>query len=88
MQQYIKEELRVLFQVYMGLFLVFGFSNFLRLTNEQFPWLTLIGSAVGLSIIVFLFTGKKFRAFLISLLAFSVIMSVIFNWYSIFNVHS
>lgn len=87
MQQYVREELQVLFQVFLGLFLVFGFSYFLSVTNEQFPWLNLIGSAVGLTIIVFLLSRKKYLAFLISLLAFSVIMSVIFNWYSIFNVH-
>ncbi|SER97676.1 hypothetical protein [Psychrobacillus sp. OK032] len=87
MQQYVREEMRLLFQVLSGLFLVFGFSYFLRATNDQFPWLALIGSTVGLTIIVFVLSGKMYRAFLISLLVFSVIMSVIFNWYSIFNVH-
>ena len=87
MRQYVREELQLLFQVFLGLFLVFGFSNFLRITNEQFPWLSLIGSAVGLSIIVFFLSRNKYRAFIISLLVYSVIMSVIFNWYSIFNVH-
>lgn len=88
MRQYAREELQLLFQVLLGLFLVFGFSYFLRATTAQFPWLSLIGAAVGLSIIVFILSRKKYSAFLISLLVFSVIMSVIFNWYSIFNVHS
>ncbi|TQR16560.1 hypothetical protein [Psychrobacillus soli] len=87
MRQYVREELQLLFQVFLGLFLVFGFSCFLRATTEQFPWLSLIGSAIGLTIILFFLSGKKYRAFLISLLVFSIIMSVIFNWYSIFNVH-
>ncbi|MFJ8065711.1 hypothetical protein ACIQYS_13855 [Psychrobacillus sp. NPDC096426] len=63
MRQYGREELQLLFQVHLGLFLVFGFSCYLLIAYEQFPWLSLIGSAVGVAIIVFFYRGKSTAPF-------------------------
>lgn len=87
MTQYQREELRMIGEVLLALLLIAGYSLFLYLSNSEFPWFALAGASVGLSIIVYCWTEKKYLSFIIALLICTVAYSVIYNWASIFNLH-
>ncbi|QUG40170.1 hypothetical protein KD050_12700 [Psychrobacillus sp. INOP01] len=83
MTQYNIEELRMLNQVLLALFIVADFALLLFFNNSPFPWFALLGSGIGLSIIVLCWTGRKHAIFIASLLVFSVFHTIIYNWSSI-----
>ena len=83
MTQYNLEELKMLNQFLFALFIVADFALALYFYNNSFPWFALLGAGIGLAIIVFCWTGKKYLLFISFLLAFTAIYSVIFNWSSI-----
>ncbi|GGA45278.1 hypothetical protein [Psychrobacillus lasiicapitis] len=80
MNQYNVEELKMLNQVLFALFLVADFALFLHFNNSEFPWFALLGSGIGLAIIVYCWTEKKVSLFIGSLLVFTVVFSIIYNW--------
>lgn len=80
MTQYNIEELKMLNQVLFALFLVADFALLLHFTHVEFPWFALLGSGVGLSIIIVCWTEKKVTYFIGSLLVFTVVFSIIYNW--------
>lgn len=86
MTEYVRGELRVLNQVLFALFFVANFSFFLFLSNSDFPWLTLVGAPIGLAIIVYCWSETKYMFFIASLLVFTLVWSIVYNWGSIFSV--
>ncbi|MEK3952165.1 MULTISPECIES: hypothetical protein [Psychrobacillus] len=83
MTQYNLEELRMLNQVLLALFIVADFALLLFFYNSPFPWFALLGSGIGLAIIVLCWTGRKHTIFIASLLTFSVLHTIVYNWSSI-----
>ncbi|MFJ7972109.1 hypothetical protein [Psychrobacillus sp. NPDC096389] len=83
MTQYNLEELKMLNQVLFALFLVADFALFLFFTNNIFPWFALLGTGIGLAIIVLCWTEKKYTYFIATLLVFTAIFSIVYNWHSI-----
>ena len=85
MNQYNLEELKLLNQVFLALFLVADFALFLHFYNSEFPWFALLGAGIGLFIIVFCWTSRKYIYFLGSLLVWTAMFSIIYNWHAIFQ---
>lgn len=85
MTQYNLEELKLLNQFLFALFIVADLSLGLFFFNNEFPWFALIGSGIGLAIIVLCWTGTKYMYFIASLLIFTILFSLVYNWHSIFH---
>lgn len=84
MTKYNDEELRLINQLLLGIFLVGDFAYFLSLNYAVFPWFALAGASVGLAIIVLCWTGTKYFMFNISLILTTIVFSLAFNWGVIF----
>jgi len=87
MKQYNVEELHMLNQLLLGIFLVADFSFYLLLSTSVFPWYSLIGAAIGLVIIVFSWSGAKYYLFNSTILICALLFSLAYNWSAIFNLH-
>ncbi|WP_419959842.1 hypothetical protein [Psychrobacillus sp. BM2] len=85
MTQYNLDELKLLNQFLFALFLVADFALFLHFGNTIFPWFALIGAAIGLSIIVACWTGKKYTFFIAALLVSTTLFSIVYNWQTIIH---
>ena len=85
MPQYNIEELKLMNQVFLALFLVADFALFLYFSNTAFPWFALAGAGVGLAIIVLCWSGKKYSYFIGSLLVATALFSVVYNWQHIIH---
>ena len=85
MPQYNIEELKLMNQVFLALFLVADFALFLYFSNTAFPWFALAGAGVGLAIIVLCWSGKKYSYFIGSLLVATTLFSVVYNWQHIIH---
>lgn len=83
MTQYNIEEMKMLNQVFFALFIVADFALCLFFYNNPFPWFALLGFGIGLAIIVLCWTGKKHTYFIASLLVFTIVFSIVYNWHSI-----
>jgi len=81
------EELKLLIQGMLGLFLAADFGFYLYLSHTHFPWFALLGAGIGLSIIVLCWSGRKYVLFIASLLVFTVVHTIYYNWNAIFNIH-
>ncbi|WP_175557066.1 hypothetical protein [Planococcus glaciei] len=84
MTEYHNEELRLINQMLLAIFLITDFAYFLFLHNSPFPWFALAGTAIGLAIIVFCWSGTKYLLFNIMLLLSAAVFSLAYNWSSIF----
>ncbi|MFX3673205.1 MAG: hypothetical protein ACE3JQ_01985 [Paenisporosarcina sp.] len=87
MAGYIREELSMLNQVFLAVFLVTDYSYFLSINNTAFPWFSLAGASIGLTIIVFSWSGTKYILFNVALLVVTAVYLLVYNWTTIFNVH-
>lgn len=85
MTQYNLDELKLLNQFLFALFLVADFALFLHFGNTVFPWFALIGAAIGLSVIVACWTGKKYTFFIAALLVSTTLFSIVYNWQTIIH---
>ena len=85
MSQYNLEELKLLNQVILALFIVADLALGLFFYNNEFPWFALIGSSIGLSIIVLCWTGKKYIYFIAFFLVYTILFSLVYNWHSFFH---
>ncbi|TQR21655.1 hypothetical protein [Psychrobacillus vulpis] len=83
MTQYNIEELKMFNQVFLALFLVADFALYLFFNNAVFPWFALLGSGIGLAIIVLCWTGKKHTYFIATLLVCTAVFSLVYNWHTI-----
>lgn len=80
MTKYNIEELQMLNQVLFALFIVADFALLVHFNNSPFPWFALLGSGIGLAIIVLCWTGKKYTYFIGSLLVATAVFSIVYNW--------
>ncbi|MET0959786.1 MAG: hypothetical protein ABWX58_05625 [Psychrobacillus psychrotolerans] len=85
MTQYNLEELKLLNQVIFALFIVADLALGLFYYNNEFPWFALIGSSIGLAIIVLCWTGKKYIYFIAFLLVYTILFSLVYNWHALFH---
>ena len=85
MTQYNLEEIKLLNQFLFALFIVADFALFLHFNHTIFPWFALIGAAIGLSIIVVCWTGKKYTFFIAALLVSTALFSIVYNWQTIIH---
>jgi hypothetical protein len=83
MTQHSNEELKLINQLLLAIFLVTDFGYFLFLNNNVFPWFALAGAAVGLAIIVYCWSGTKYWLFNTILLFSTLVFSVVYNFTSI-----
>ena len=65
--QYSKEELNFVIQALVPLAIIGGLATFLITNSGGFPWFTLLGTAIGLSIIILSWVGRKYSIFAASL---------------------
>jgi len=84
MSEYGQEELSALVQnvaaiVFMSAFVMGAYKYFTIV-----PWLTIIGVAVGLGIIIMSWAGKKNAFFVGSLILMSIVLVIYHNFSSIF----
>lgn len=79
MTKYNEEELRMMNQLLLGIFIAADFGYFLLLNNSPFPWLSFAGAALGLIIIVACWTGFKYWMFNLSLLLSTFVFSIAYN---------
>ena len=63
MFQYSKEELNFIIQALVPLCIIAGLATFLISTSGGFPWFTLLGTSIGLSIIILSWVGRKSSIF-------------------------
>lgn len=84
MTKYNEEEMRMINQLLLGIFIAADFGYFLLLNNSPFPWFALAGTGIGLIIIVSCWTGFKYWMFNLSLFLSTIIFSLVYNWHSIF----
>ena len=73
MSQYNKEELNLVIQAVIPLFIVAGLVVFLISSSVGFAWFTLLGVSIGLSIIILTWIGKKSGFFVASLLLMALV---------------
>ena len=85
MSNYNREELVLLNQILLALFLVADFALFLHFSNSSFPWFALLGAGIGLAIIVLCCAEKVQIYFIASLLVFTGFFLLIYNWHSLFH---
>lgn len=84
MTQYNKEELKMMGQLLLGIFLVGGFSSYLFLNTSPFPWFALVGASLGLILIISCWTNAKYWFFSLTLLLTTFVFTIVYNWSSFF----
>ncbi|ALS74822.1 hypothetical protein PO902_04860 [Planococcus maritimus] len=85
MTKYNDEELRMINQVLLGIFIALDFSYFLSLFYSPFPWFALAGTGLGLAMIVFFWSGTKYWLFIFALLFSTALFSLSNNFHAIFS---
>ena len=80
MSQYSKEELNVVIQTLIPFSIIAGFAIFLISNTGGFPWFTLLGTSIGLSIIILSLIGRKSIIVIASLLMGALIFTSFYNW--------
>ncbi|MDW0117782.1 hypothetical protein QTL97_12605 [Sporosarcina thermotolerans] len=84
MSQYSKEELKFVLQALLPLCIIGGLATFLISNSGGFPWFTLLGTAIGLSIIILSWVGRKYSIFAASLIIGAATFTPLYNWSTIF----
>ena len=84
MSQYNKEELNMIIQALVPLGIIGGLATFLISTSGGFPWFTLLGTAIGLAIILLSWVGRKSSMFAASLVIVAAVFTPLCNWSTIF----
>lgn len=82
--QYNKEELNLMIQAFVPLILIGGLAIVLISSSGGFPWFTLLGTSIGLSIIILSWLGKKSSVFAACLLVGAVVFTPLYNWSTMF----
>lgn len=85
MTNYNLEELRLLNQFLLALFIVADFALLLFFYQSPYPWFALLGSGIGIAIIVLCWTGRKYILFIVSILVFSIAHTLIYKWSEIIH---
>ena len=87
MKQYNVEELKTLNQLLLAIFITADFSYYLNLHHNFEPWYTLGSVAIGLVLIVSSWSGTRYILFNITLILCAALLTLAYNWSSIFNLH-
>jgi hypothetical protein len=87
MSEHIKDELRMMNQMLLAIFVAANYAYFLSLEFTPFPWFSFIGVSIGLAIILFCWIGRKYTLFTVALLAGTAVFSILYNWSVLFSVH-
>lgn len=87
MTKHTTEEIRMLNELFLALFIVADFAFFLSLLNSPYPWFSLAGAGLGLAIIVYCWSGTKYVLFNSALLVFTLLFSIVYNWGALFRLH-
>ncbi|QCR32785.1 hypothetical protein [Lysinibacillus sp. SGAir0095] len=85
MTEYNREELSLIFQVLAGITLTVGYAFTISVYNSVVPAFALIGSAVGLAIIIGCWIGIKHLGFMLSIIMASIIFALYFNFGAMFS---
>lgn len=80
MSQYSKEELSVVIQTLVPFSIIALLAIFLISNSGGFPWFVLLGTSIGLSIIILSWVGKKSIIIAASLLMGALIFTSFYNW--------
>ena len=72
-------------QCMLALFIVADFAFFLFLYQTPYPWFALLGSGIGIAIIVLCWTGRKYTLFIASMLVFSIAHTLFYKWNEIIH---
>lgn len=78
MTQYNREELSLILQVLAGITITMGFAFALSAYYSVVPAFVLIGSAVGLAIIIGCWAGMKHLAFMVTIILTSIVFAIYF----------
>lgn len=87
MTEHVKEEVRMLNQLLLAMFITINYALFCLTIREEFPWLSYACMPIGLSIILVCSTGKKWMLFNIWLIICGMVVNIVFNWTNLFSVH-
>jgi hypothetical protein len=82
--QHSKEELNLLVQTLLPLLIIGGLATFLISTSGGFPWYTLLGTSIGLAIIILSWAGRKTVFFAATLVLTAAVFTPLYNWSTIF----
>ncbi|MDQ0221299.1 hypothetical protein ELQ35_09760 [Peribacillus cavernae] len=85
MNNHVYSEMRSLNQLLLGLFIAANYACLLSLTAAAFPWLAYLGTAVGLSVILLCWLGKRSVLFITGLFAATFPYLLLFEWHTIFQ---
>lgn len=85
MTEYNREELSDILQVLAGIFLIFGLATAFLSFNGSVPGFALIGSAVGLAIIVGCWVGVRHVFFMTSMILMSFVLALYYNFGALFS---
>src|SRR4051812_16382115 len=85
MTAYNRIELSNVLQALAGIFLIFGIARTILTFNGSVPGFALIGSAIGLAIIVGCWVGARHLHFMVTMIIASVVLSIYFNFGSLFS---
>lgn len=80
MSKYSKDELNVVIQTLVPFSIIAWFAIFLISNTGGFPWFTLLGTSIGLSIIIFTLLGRKSIIIVASLLMGALVFTSFYNW--------
>ena len=82
MNTYSSDELKLIIQTFVPLLFVGVLATTLIIVNDGYPWYMMLGTALGISIIMISWTGKKYAVSLTSLLVCAVIYSALAPLYA------
>ncbi|HWK22366.1 MAG TPA: hypothetical protein VNS08_04960 [Ureibacillus sp.] len=80
MTQYNREELSLVFQLLAGITFIMGIAFTLSAYFGEVSGIVLIGSAVGLAIIIGCWVGIKHLGFMLSIIMASIVFTTYFNF--------
>lgn len=85
MTDYNREELSNIIQVLAGIFLIFGTATSILSFIGSVPGFALLGTAVGLAIIVGCWVGERHVHFMSSMILTSFVLAIYFNFGALFS---
>ncbi|MEK9198598.1 hypothetical protein ACH0B5_16550 [Ureibacillus sp. 179-F W5.1 NHS] len=85
MTEYNRDELLTIIQMLAGITLTVGYAFSIAHFHSTVPAFALIGSAVGLAIIVGCWLGLKHLTFMLTIILTSIIYAIYFNFGAMFS---
>ncbi|MBD8026140.1 hypothetical protein H9636_05655 [Ureibacillus sp. Re31] len=85
MSEYSRDELFTIIQMLAGITLTVGYAFSVANFHQTVPAFALIGSAVGLAIIIGCWLGLKHLTFMLAMIITSIIYAIYFNFGAMFS---